>query len=483
MAEQTLKEKTSKGLFWGGMSNGVQQLLSVVFGIFLARTLSPEDYGLVGMLTIFSLIPLYLQEGGFVSALINRKKIEHEDYNSVFWFVLMVSFSCYLVLFLCAPLIARFFHHPELISISRWQFLGFVIAGFGTAPRALLQKTMRIKEIAVTNILAIVLSGSIGVFLALKGMAYWSLVFQSLVLGAINTGGYCFFSKWKPSFEFAFQPIKEMFGFGILISISNILYVINTNIITIFMGRLYPSNRVGYYTQANKWYGMGNSTLNGMITGVVQTVMAEVIDDPHRLLNVFRKVMRFCAFVSFPAMFGLGFIAPEFIVGLLKDKWMDSVPLLQILCVGGSVSAMVAACNTLFLAKGKSSYLLWVTFGFTLINLLVVCLIYPYGVTAMVIGFSAVNVLSLLVWTALARREIGYRFMDLLADILPFMGLTLLCLVLTWLVTRNIHNLYCLLFAKIIITGLLYVVILRLSGAVIFKDFILFVKQSFVNNK
>ena len=138
MGSSSLKDKTSKGLFWGGMSNLVQQVLNAAFGIYLMRTLSPDDYGLVGMLALFSMLALMLQDSGFFVALVNRREIREEDYNSVFWCNLLIALLCYAVLFFCAPLIARYFHQLELVAVARWTFLGFVFSGFGTAQKALL---------------------------------------------------------------------------------------------------------------------------------------------------------------------------------------------------------------------------------------------------------------------------------------------------------------------------------------------------------
>ena len=140
MAEQSLKEKTAKGLFWGGVSNGLQQLLNLLFGIFLARLLTPADYGMVGMLTVFSALASVLQEGGFISALANREKTEHRDYNAVFWFNISMAACLYLVLYLCAPLIAEFYGKSELTPLARFIFLSFLISSASVAPRAFLFK-------------------------------------------------------------------------------------------------------------------------------------------------------------------------------------------------------------------------------------------------------------------------------------------------------------------------------------------------------
>ena len=178
---ESLKEKTAKGLLWGGIANGLQQVLNLVFGIVIAQKLLPSDYGLVGMLAIFSAVAGALQEGGFISALNNRKNVTHADYNSVFWFNLLVSISIYAVLFLCAPLIARFFGEPELTALARYLFVGFVITSLNIAPRAYLFRNLKVKENSLIILFALFLSGIVGVLMAVNKMAYWGLATQTIV--------------------------------------------------------------------------------------------------------------------------------------------------------------------------------------------------------------------------------------------------------------------------------------------------------------
>ena len=172
MQESTLKEKTAKGLLWGGISNGIQQLLNLVFGIFLARLLTPADYGMVGMLTIFSLIASTLQESGFTAALTNKRDIKHEDYNAVFWFSLFMGLSLYLILFFSAPLIADFFHQPQLIPLARYSFLGFVISSTGTAQNAYIFRNLMVRQKALSVCIGLFISGIVGITLAYHGFSY-----------------------------------------------------------------------------------------------------------------------------------------------------------------------------------------------------------------------------------------------------------------------------------------------------------------------
>lgn len=475
MGETTLKEKTSKGLFWGGISGLLTQLLNAAFGIYLARTLTPEDYGLVGMLAMFSLLATAMQDFGFPSALINRKEIRHADYNAVFWFSLIVSVCCYALLFVSAPLIARYFHQPVLVGLSRVCFLPFIVAGLGIAHKTYLLKKLMIRELAMVNIVSVVIAGTVGVLLAAHGFAYWTLAIQPLVLNVCMTAGYWLFSHWRPTLHWDFRPIREMFPYSIWIWVTGILSIVNSNYLSVFLGRKYTAERVGYYTQANKWSQMGTGVLISMVTNVAQPVLASVTDEEERQLRVFRKMLRFAAFVSFPCMFGLAFIAPEFIPIVITDKWNDSIQLLEILCIGGAFTPLIYICSNLILSRGKSSiYMLNQITLFAMI-LLLLHLLYPKGITAIVAGITMINTLWLLVWAWLAHREIGYKLVHLFADLLPFLGIALVSIAGAWLLTCWIQIPWLLMAAKIVATAAIYIFLMWITKSVTFRESMQFI--------
>ena len=330
---ESLKDKTAKGLLWGGISNGIQQLLNLFFGIFLARLLTPDDYGMVGMLSIFTLIAGSIQESGFTAALANKKEIKHEDYNAVFWFSISTSLCIYTLLFFCAPLIAQFFNQPELTSLARYSFIGFVISSTGVAQNAYMFRNLMVRQKAQSIIIGLLVSGTIGVTLAYHGYSYWGIATQSLTYVITVMTCYWFFSPWRPTFHFNLKPLRGMISFSSKMLATNIFNHLNNNIFSIILGKFYSEKEVGFYNQANKWNYMGHSLVSGMINGVAQPVLAQVTDDKERQLRVFRKMMRFTAFVSFPAMFGLSLIAPELITIAITDKWIESAQILQLLCI------------------------------------------------------------------------------------------------------------------------------------------------------
>lgn len=483
MSEFELKNKTAKGLFWGGMSNGIQQLLGLFFGIFLARLLSPGDYGMVGMLAIFTGIAVSLQEAGFISALINRKEDRHEDYNAVFWFSISASLCIYLILFFCAPLIARFFHTPELTQLARYVFIGFFFTSFGVAQQAYLAKHLMVKQRAIAYITAVFCSGTVGVIMAYNGYSYWGIATQTLVFTFVGSAFCWMLSPWRPSLKITWTPIREMFPFSCKMLITNVFNYVNSNIFSVILGRFYTKNEVGDYTQANKWNYMGYSLIHGMVSSVSQPVLASVNDERERQLRIFRKMVRFTAFVSFPAMFGLSLIAPEFITIAITDKWMNSAQILQILCIAG---AFVPVCNlfsSLLVSKGRSGIHMWSFVTLGVLQLVVMVAIHNLGIRTMVIVYSAINILWLLVWYWFVRKETGYRFWNLAMDILPYLIITSAVMVATYLLTKPIVNIYCLLAAKIAIAAVLYILIMRLSNAATFKEAVAFFKQRVVRNK
>ena len=284
----SLKEKTAKGLVWSLMNNGTTQLLNLVFGIFLGRLLSPADYGMVGVLTIFTAIAGNLQSSGFTQALTNMKRPTANDYNAVFWFNVTVSVTVYAVLFFCAPLIAAFFRQPELTRLSRFVFLSFVIASLGIAHGAYMFKNLMVKQTTVIGFVALLASGTAGVVLALKGYSYWSLAWQQVIyIAVLNIGRYAC-TPWRPSLRIDFSPVRRMFGFSVNILFTSILNTLNSNLLVFIFGRMLPIRTVGSFTQANKWNTMAYSFLTGTLAQVAQPVMAEVGDDGERERRVFR---------------------------------------------------------------------------------------------------------------------------------------------------------------------------------------------------
>ena len=474
---QNLKEKTAQGLFWSFLSSGGIQLLNLIIGIFLARLLSPAEYGIVGVLAIFTLIAGNLQESGFGVALVNIKDIKHNDYNAVFWFNTAMSLLLYLILFLCAPLIAGFYHQPALVPLSRYLFLAFIFAALSISPNAMLARSLKMKEKAITSLSALVISGAVGVVMAFNGFSYWSLATQQILYNVVICFGRYYYTRWCPTFKVDFTPVKQMFSFSYKVLITSVLTTINNNVLTVIFGRLFPVHAVGNFTQANKWNNMANQLVSNTVAQVAQPVLTRINDDNERQRRVFGKMLRFTAFLAFPAMFGLALIAPQLIISTIGEKWLESIPLLQILCISGAFIPLYTVYQNLFLSQGKSDVYMWLTIGQIAIMLTAVIACHSFGIKTMVIAFACVNVLWLLAWQVFASRLIGYRFTSMLRDLLPFMVIALSVMGVTWLVTLPLSNIYLLLVIRIVIAALLYALTMKLLKAKIYQECIDFISS------
>ncbi|GHT40883.1 lipopolysaccharide biosynthesis protein [Bacteroidia bacterium] len=477
MAESNLKHKTANGLLWGGINNGIQQLLGLVFGIFMARILNQTDYGMVGVLAIFSGIASIIINSGFYTALVNKQDATHRDYNAVFWFTVFVGTALYVILFFCAPLIARFYHQPELTGLSRFLFLSFLFNGFSIASTSIMFKKMMVKQTAVISIIALLLSLVTGLVMALKGYAYWAIAAQSVLYGFFYGTLTIVVAPWKPTFEIDLSPIKPMLAFSVKLFVTSVFWIINSNIFAVIFGKFYSVEQVGIYDQGQKWAGRGSMFISGMIGSVTQPVLVQANEDKTRQVSMLRKLIRFSAFGSFPLMLGMAFIGHEFIVITLTEKWIESVPFLQLFCVWGAVSFLSTLYTNLVITHGKSNLYMYGTIITGLLQLAVVFLMYPFGIFPMVIAYLAMNFVSLLMWQYFVHTLVRLRFKDVLRDIFPYLGVTLVSFFVAWLCTRSITNLYVLISLKIVISGILYILILWCTNSVMLKESLAFLNK------
>lgn len=475
MSNNSLKEKTAKGLLWGGLGNGIMQILNLVFGIFLARLLTPADYGMVGMLTIFSAVAGTIQESGFTNALVNKQNITHKDYNAVFWFSTLMGVTLYIVLFFCAPLIAKYYNQPELIKLSRIYFLGFVISSTATSHNAYLFRNLMTKEKAIAQAYAISISCIIGIIMAYNNMGYWGLAIQSIIYVSIINLSFWYFSSWRPTFELDFRPLKQFFSFSVKILLTNIFTQINNNIFSTIIGIKFTPYSVGLYTQANKWSNMGSMLISGTISSVAQPVMSQAINDKDRLLNIYRNMLRFTSYLSFPAMFGLASIAPEFILITLKEKWITCVPLLQILCIWGAFLPITTLCSNLFISKGKSNLNLINNVSLGLTQILTLFISYRYGIVIMITIYVIINLLWMYFWYLLVKKETGLKFKAALKDISLYALTATISILISEILTIGIESEYLILISKIMITATLYIGFLWLIKSKIQKEVLLYI--------
>lgn len=475
----TLKEKTAQGLLWGGLNSGIQQLVGLAFGIVLGRLLSPSDYGMMAMISIFSLVATALQDSGFRTALTNIEHPKHEDYNSVFWFNIIMASSLYVILFLAAPLIGEYYHTPRVVPLCRYAFLSIVIASFGTAQSAYLFKHLRAKQQAEAGALAVILSSLTGVGMAFAGMAYWSLATQGLVYVGINTLLQWHFSPWRPSIHgITFAPVRRMFRFSCKILATTIMTHVNNNVLNILLGHYFTPRDTGNYNQAYQWNTKCYSLVQSMVAQVAQPVLVSLNGEEGRQKDVFRKMMRFTAFITFPLLFGFGLVAKEFIVTAIGEKWLASAQLIQILCLSGATMPLSTLFSNMIISKGRSGTFFWCTFTLGLVQIATMIMIWPMGIRTMVIAYTLLNTSWLLVWLFFVRRLIGYGYWMFFCDVMPFALAAAGVMGVAYVATMPLSNMIALLITRFFIAVVLYYVVMKLARVKILAECERFVKRS-----
>lgn len=476
---ETLKEKTAKGLLWSGMNNGVQQLIGLIFGIVLGRLLERDDFGMIAMITIFSVIANELQSSGFKTGLINMQQPRHEDYNSVFWFNVIAGATIYVALFLAAPLIASYYHQPALTWLCRYVFLGFVFSSFGLAQSAYLTKNLKIKQIAQSGMTATLISSLVGVVMAVLHCGYWALATQSLVYILANVVLLWYFSPWRPTLHLDFGPVKRLFPFSVKILITAILGHINVNVMNIMLGRHFTARDTGDYNQAYQWSSKCFLLVQNMLKMVDQPVLVGLHDERERQLRVLRKMMRFTAFISFPLLFGLGLVAHEFIILTIGEKWVTSASLLPLLCLSGAFMPLSVLMSDMIISKGRSDIYMWSTLVLGALQIVLMATLWPLGIRVMVYAFVALNIVWVAVWFFFVNRLTGYAMLSFLKDITPFAMAALGVMVVTFYATRFISSLWLLLVARIAAATLLYYLVMRLVRVQILAECQAFILSKF----
>lgn len=472
---ESLKQKTAKGLFWGALNSGTTQILNLIIGIILARHLTKADYGIIGILTIFIAIASDLQSAGFTQGLINIKRPTARDYNSVFSFNVCMSVLMYSVLFSSAPFIAEYFHQPCLVSVSRVVFLTFFISSLGIAHGGYMAKNMMNRELAIIGALALILSGAVGITLALLDFAYWSLAWQQVTyMIVVNIGRYYYVRDWRPRLSLDFGPVRLMAPFALKILVTKILNTLSANILTPIFARWFTIHQVGSYTQAFKWNTMAYSLVANTVGQIAQPVLVETDRS-----EAFRKMLRFTCFISMPLMFGFALVGREFILITIKEEWLECVPLLQVLCISGAFMPIHTMYQNLAISHGRSDIYMWLNIGQILLQIAVVFACSDYGMFVMVSAYSAMMILWLLPWHLFTGRLIGYSWCDVFKDVAPFTLTAIVTMAITYYATRAITNIYFLLIVRCILATAIYYAVMKLCKVQILAECENFVLKRF----
>ena len=407
-------------MLWSSFQKFGTMGISFVSNIILARLLTPEDYGCIGMLMIFILVANTFIDGGFGSALIQKKEPTQEDYSTIFYWNLFLSVVLYFALFASAPLIARFYNLPLLSSVLQVQGLVLILNSLSIIQQNRLRKQLLFKKLATVGIISALLSLAITIYLACLGWGVWALVAQQLLMSGFNTVLYWIVGKWNPSFVFSRQSFKELFGFGGFILLSNMINTLCNNVQGLLIGKFFSPVTMGLYAQARKLEEVASTSFSSVVDQVSYPVLSSVQNDKQIMIGVLRRLVMSLAYICFPMMILLILIGDSLIILLYSAKWIECVPYFRILCIAGIAICLQGVNYSAVAAIGKSREL----FKWTIIKRLV-------GLCLIVLGFSFFEIEGLL-WGMvigsfviylmngyLVSQYIGYRLGAQFKDLLP----------------------------------------------------------------
>lgn len=415
----SIKQKTIAGLRWSTIERFSSQGIRFIISIIIARILSPADYGIIGMIMIFIEISNVFVGGGFSSALIRKQNRTDADMSTVFYYNIAVSIIFYIIIFATAPIIADFYNVEIIKPVVRIVGLNVIIGAFGAIQSTILNIKIDFKTQTKISFIALLISGSVGIIMAIKGFGVWTLVVQTLVQTFMSTILLWFFIKWQPQKIFSLNSFKELFGFGSKLMLSGLIDSIYRNIYQVIIGKLFTTADLGYFTRAKGLTQLPSSNITSVIQRVTFPVLSEMQDDLKQLETNYRKLLKMSAFVIFPLMLLLSALGEPLVIILLTEKWLPAVPLLQVLCFGYMFYPIHAINLNLLQVKGRSDLFLKIEIIKKIITTIILIITAPLGVFVMCIGIVISSLISLIINTYYTGKLIQIGFIKQIRDILP----------------------------------------------------------------
>lgn len=438
----SLKRQAVKGFFWNSVERFSAQGIQFVLTIFIARILSPDDYGLVAMLGIFMAVAQALVDSGFGNALVQKKERTEADYCTAFYFNIGISIIIYLLLYILSPFIARFYDQPQLTDIARVFSLVLIINSFSIVQQARLTILLDFKKQAMASLFSVIISGSLGIYLAYQGYGVWSLVWQAVFAAFCRVMIFWIYARWIPKKMFSYKSFKTMFSFGSRLMIASVLHTIYTNMYSLVVGKVYSASALGYFNRA---YTLGQFPVNNfstIILKVLYPIQCRFQDDDEKFNFILLNYLRISCFILFPIMVSMSVLAEPLISVLLTDKWLPAVPLLQIICLAGMWTPIMQINVSVLDAKGRSDYHLQSEIIKKIFAFVILFLSLPWGVEIICVGLVLYAFIDIGVVVGYTRRLTGIGYSKQFREIFPVILLSIMMGLVSWFIASLFENMW-----------------------------------------
>lgn len=432
MAEQSLKDKTVRGTIWSGIDNVAQFGVGFVVSIVLARLLTPDDYGIIGLTAIIIVICNTLIYGGFSNALIRKKDVTEDDYNTVFVVNFGMSLLLYGVIYVSSPWIASFFNREELTDLTRVSSLGLIIGALSIVQQTRLTKKIDFRTQTIITFIASISSGVVGIVMAIAGFGVWSLVAQSLLNQLVRTVLLWIYNKWIPKLRFSAKSFRELFGFGWKIMVSGLLETVWKELYQVVVGKFYSPATLGQYTRAKGFSRMLSSNLTGVIQRVTYPVLSSIQDDKPRMIDAYRRIIKTTMFVTAISMLFLGAISEPLLYCLIGPKWHEAATYLPLICITGSFYPLHAINLNMLQVQGRSDLFLGLEIVKKIIGILPLSVCIMYGIMPMLYVGIVTNIICFFLNSYFPGKLLGYTSWMQIKDVAPSYGVAIIVVISVW---------------------------------------------------
>jgi len=426
MQQESLKDKTVKGVGWSAIDNVSQMGVTFVVSIVLARLLSPDNYGLIGLISVVTAVCTTLVNGGFTTALIRKKDATDDDYNTAFIVNLGMSALLYVIIYFSSPFIADFFNREELVSLTRVSSLGLIIGALSLVQKARLTKRIDFKSQTKITLTASIISGIIGIVMALLNFGVWALVAQTLSSQILRTVFLWIINKWIPQLRFSKGSFHDLFGFGWKMMLSGLLDTVWKELYQVIVGKFYTPATLGQYTRSKHYSQLFSSNLTSVIQRVTYPVLSNIQDDKERMVKAYRKMITTTMFITAISMFFLGAIAEPLIYCMIGPKWHEAATYLPLICITGSFYPLHAMNLNMLQVQGRSDLFLGLEVIKKIIGIgpLAVCIF--YGIMPMLYTSIITSIIAYFLNSYYSGKLIGYSSWMQIKDFAPSYGVAIL---------------------------------------------------------
>lgn len=454
-----MKGEAHRSLLWSAIQQFATFGIQFILGIILARLLNPYDYGLIAMQGVFFAISNAFVDFGFEGALIQKKKCNRADLNTAFLFSLSMAVVLYILLFYAAPLVADFYNAPILGKMLRISAFVLVFNAMGIAPKALLQRQLRFKELALATTGISLFSGGVALGMAYHGYAYWSLIAQSLLSAALLTMICALYAHWAPSWLFSMESFRHLITFGLPMLFTSLVHAIYSNIYTLVVGRFYSAQELGLYSKAEGYSYYVPFNLCGFSMRALYPLLSRVQDDSALLRESAMRILHTSLFIVLPINVFLLFKSEDIIRVVLTDKWVEMAPLMQVMCISSMAFVVSNLHFNLFKAIGKTQILFICELIKKILGIIVLFVTYRYGLMVMAWGILVYSYINVVIGSWFVWRFINITFMDQIKQVHIVLFNGVVALVACYLVGMLIEQLHIRLVLSFFVFFCIYVLL------------------------